>query len=194
MSRGSSTTQITVLSRRSSAQIDTALSPVPSAMLKQRLQNVTLSFASVIERASRAASSRDSFSRWKAMRCADFGPMPGQPAQLVDEVLDRCWRRPPSASAGVVVRTVCGRQTERLPRGPQRPRSGRRGPVRRAHPSRPTALPPSWRPDRAARPTRGLRASRRRQGRRHRARSSHRSNWRSPVARTTTAPPPARPS
>ena len=30
------------------------------------------------------------------MRCADFGPMPGQPAQLVDQLLDRARRRSPS--------------------------------------------------------------------------------------------------
>ena len=45
MSRGSSTTQTTVVSRRLSVQIPHSS---PSAMLKQRVQNATRSFASVI--------------------------------------------------------------------------------------------------------------------------------------------------
>src|SRR5204862_6440092 len=50
----------------------------PSDRLKQRSHHATRSLASVIERASRAASSLDSLSRWKAMRCADLGPTPGR--------------------------------------------------------------------------------------------------------------------
>src|SRR4051794_15094737 len=75
MSRGSSTTQTTWVSRRPSAQMEH--SP-PSATLKQRSQNDTRSFTSVMARASRLASSFDSFSRWKAMRWADLGPTPGR--------------------------------------------------------------------------------------------------------------------
>src|SRR5919107_411281 len=46
-------------------------------MFQQRVQNATRSLASAIAVLRRRASSRDSFSRWKAMRWADFGPMPG---------------------------------------------------------------------------------------------------------------------
>src|SRR4051794_20937399 len=75
MSRGSSTTQTTVASRRSSEQIEHC---GPSEMLKQRVQKVMRSFTSVMERARRTASSFGSFRRWNAMRCADFGPTPGR--------------------------------------------------------------------------------------------------------------------
>src|SRR4051794_38069140 len=74
MSRGSSTTHTTVASRRSSVQIEHS---GPSEMLKHRPQNVIRSFTSVMDRASRTASSFGSFSRWNAIRCADFGPTPG---------------------------------------------------------------------------------------------------------------------
>ena len=60
MSRGSSTTQTTAGSRRSSAQISHSS---PSDTLKQRRQNEMRSFTSWIDRASRSASSRGSFSR-----------------------------------------------------------------------------------------------------------------------------------
>jgi hypothetical protein len=45
--------------------------------LKHRSQNVTRSLASLMARASRLASSAGNFNRWKAMRCADLGPIPG---------------------------------------------------------------------------------------------------------------------
>jgi hypothetical protein len=79
MSRGSSTTHSTVVSRRGSVQMahSSAPSPALTAMFQHRRQNATLSLTSEIARASRTASSFDSFSRWKAMRWADFGPMPG---------------------------------------------------------------------------------------------------------------------
>jgi hypothetical protein len=48
-----------------------------SDTLKHRWQNTTRAFASVMARAKRWASSVGSLSRWKAMRCADFGPIPG---------------------------------------------------------------------------------------------------------------------
>ena len=48
-----------------------------SVTLKQRWQKRTLALASVIAPASRATSSAGILSRWKAMRWADFGPMPG---------------------------------------------------------------------------------------------------------------------
>ena len=47
-----------------------------------------MALASLIAAASRATSSAGILSRWKAIRCADFGPMPGQPAELVDQRLD----------------------------------------------------------------------------------------------------------
>src|SRR4051794_3757076 len=75
MSRGSSTTQTTVASRRSSEQIEHC---GPSEMLKQRVQKVMRSFTSVMERANRTASSFGSFRRWNAMRWADLGPTPGR--------------------------------------------------------------------------------------------------------------------
>src|SRR5215207_5705331 len=74
MSRGSSTTHTIRPSRRSSAQNTHSSS---SVTLKQRLQNRTRSLASVIADASRATSSAGTLRRWKAIRCADFGPMPG---------------------------------------------------------------------------------------------------------------------
>jgi hypothetical protein len=80
MSRGSSTTHTTVASRRSSAQMPHSVASAPaadSAMLKQRRQNETRSLAAAIAPASRSASVDASLSRWKAMRCADLGPTPG---------------------------------------------------------------------------------------------------------------------
>ena len=74
MSRDSSTTQTMRWSRRSSLQnVHSSL----SVTLKQRAQNRTRALASVIAAASRATSSAGILSRWKAIRCADFGPMPG---------------------------------------------------------------------------------------------------------------------
>jgi hypothetical protein len=75
MSRGSSTTQSTVGSRRSSVH---SSHTSPSAMLKQRWQKLTRSFAWVIALARRSASGVVILRRWKAMRCADFGPTPGR--------------------------------------------------------------------------------------------------------------------
>ena len=45
--------------------------------LKHRAQKRTLALASVIALARRATSSAGTLRRWKAIRCADFGPMPG---------------------------------------------------------------------------------------------------------------------
>src|SRR5580704_4779555 len=75
MSRGSSTTQIVSGSRRSSPH--TAQSSPPSATLKQTAQRVVRSFTAMMASASRRASSEGTFKMWNAMRCADFGPMPG---------------------------------------------------------------------------------------------------------------------
>jgi hypothetical protein len=61
-------------SRRSSWQIGQNSA---SATFQHRLQNRTFAFASVMARTSRATSSFGNFKRWKAMRCADFGPTPG---------------------------------------------------------------------------------------------------------------------
>ena len=74
MSRDSSTTHRIAESRRSSRQMGHSS---PSATFQQRAQNRTLALASVMAMASRATSSAGTFSRWKAIRCADFGPMPG---------------------------------------------------------------------------------------------------------------------
>ena len=70
----SSTTHTIRGSRRSSVQ--NAHSSA-SVTLKQRAQKRTLALASLIAPARRATSSAGIFSRWKAIRCADFGPMPG---------------------------------------------------------------------------------------------------------------------
>jgi hypothetical protein len=45
--------------------------------LKHREQKRTFAFASVIARERRSASSTGNLRRWKAIRWADFGPMPG---------------------------------------------------------------------------------------------------------------------
>ena len=74
MSRDSSTTHTTDESRESSLQIGHR---AVSAMLKHRSQNRTRALASVSAWASRATSSAGIFKRWNAMRCADFGPIPG---------------------------------------------------------------------------------------------------------------------
>jgi hypothetical protein len=49
-----------------------------SVTLKQRAQKRTLALASLMAVDRRATSSAGIFSRWKAIRCADFGPMPGR--------------------------------------------------------------------------------------------------------------------
>ena len=76
MSRGSSTTQMTSGSRRSSLQ--TAHSAPDSATLKQISHSVVRSLTAMMASASRRASSPGTFKMWKAMRWADFGPMPGR--------------------------------------------------------------------------------------------------------------------
>ena len=75
MSRGSSTTHSNVASRRSSAHI---VHNSDSDTLKQRSQNRTRTFISLIAAVSRAVSSVGNFMRWKASRWADFGPIPGR--------------------------------------------------------------------------------------------------------------------
>src|SRR5438105_8039771 len=65
---------MTCASRRSSVQIEHS---GPSETLKHRSQNDTFSFTSAMARARRSASSRESFSKWNAMRWAPFGPTPG---------------------------------------------------------------------------------------------------------------------
>src|SRR5437660_441913 len=75
MSRGSSTTQTKVGSRLLSVHSSHSS---PSDTLKQRVQKRMRSFTAEMAAASRRASSGDSLRRWKAMRCADLGPMPGR--------------------------------------------------------------------------------------------------------------------
>ena len=87
-SLGSSTTQIAVPSRRGSAQIRHCSA---SATLPQVSQNRTLALTSVSASTSRLTSIASAWSRWKAMRCALLGPTPGQPAELVDQVLDHAF-------------------------------------------------------------------------------------------------------
>ena len=48
-----------------------------TARLQHRSQNRTLRFASSIAADNSSTSPAGAFSRWKAMRCADFGPIPG---------------------------------------------------------------------------------------------------------------------
>ena len=74
MSRDSSTTHTTRLSRRSSVQ---NWQSSESVTLKQRAQKRTFSLASRIAAASLPTSSAGIFSRWKAIRCAERGPIPG---------------------------------------------------------------------------------------------------------------------
>src|SRR5581483_11254055 len=71
---GSSTTQSTVRSRLSSRQIRQRS---PSATLPHSLQKKIRSLACRMASARRLASSAGAFTRWKARRCADFGPIPG---------------------------------------------------------------------------------------------------------------------
>src|SRR4051794_19762308 len=71
---GSSTTQMTATSRRGSRQMRHCSS---SATLPQIVQNRTLSLTSVRAETRRRTSTGSAASRWKAMRCALFGPTPG---------------------------------------------------------------------------------------------------------------------
>jgi hypothetical protein len=75
MSPGSSTTQISVPSRRSSWQI---VQRGPSARLKQTSQKPIFSLTSRIASARASASSRSVRRMWKARRCAVRCPMPGR--------------------------------------------------------------------------------------------------------------------
>ena len=75
MSRGSSTTQTDVASRRSSTQM--AHRP-PSATLKHRVHRVIRSLTATIASDRRSASSGATLSRWKVIRWADLGPIPGR--------------------------------------------------------------------------------------------------------------------
>jgi hypothetical protein len=70
----SSTTQITDRSRRGSRQIRHSSC---SVTLPQTTQKRTFSLTSVSAEVSRRTSTGSAASRWKAMRCADFGPTPG---------------------------------------------------------------------------------------------------------------------
>src|SRR5690625_5244002 len=70
----SSTTQTTAGSRRASRQIRHCSS---SATLPQTEQNRTFSLTSTSALARRLTSASSADSRWKAMRCALFGPTPG---------------------------------------------------------------------------------------------------------------------
>jgi hypothetical protein len=83
-SEGSSTTQITSGSRRSSAQIRQI---GPSARLKQVWHRPMRSLTSLIARASARASSSLARSRWKASRCAVRPPTPGS---FDSSVISRC--------------------------------------------------------------------------------------------------------
>src|SRR3954465_15877101 len=74
-SLGSSTTQMTVRSRRGSRQTRHSSC---SLTLPQIRQKRTLSFTSVSAETSRRTSTGSAESRWKAMRWALFGPTPGR--------------------------------------------------------------------------------------------------------------------
>ena len=74
MSRDSSTTHISDESRRSSTQIGHSSA---SATFQQRTQKRTRALASVIGVGQPGDVVAGAFNRWKAMRWADFGPMPG---------------------------------------------------------------------------------------------------------------------
>src|SRR5438874_4407437 len=74
-SLGSSTTQMTVASRPGSRHTRQSS---PSATFPHSRQKLTRSLALTMASASRLASSGAVFTRWKASRCADFGPMPGR--------------------------------------------------------------------------------------------------------------------
>src|SRR3954453_12086586 len=73
-SLGSSTTQMTSSTRRGSRQIRHCS---PSATLKQVVQKRTSSCTRCSAATSRLTSADSAASRWKAMRCALFGPTPG---------------------------------------------------------------------------------------------------------------------
>lgn len=83
MSPGSSTTQITVSSRRASEQIEQSS---PSERLKQTWQKPIFSLTSVIASASASASAGSRRRMWKASRCAVRGPIPGS---LLSSVMRR---------------------------------------------------------------------------------------------------------
>src|SRR4051812_35136822 len=71
---GSSTTQMTVRSRRASPQIRHSSA---SATFPHMRQKRTLSFTSTSTDARRRTSAGSAASRWKAIRCALLGPTPG---------------------------------------------------------------------------------------------------------------------
>src|SRR3954468_2742813 len=77
MSLGSSTTQITVRSRRASWQIGQS---GPSARLKHSSQKPIRSLTSRMASASASASSGLALRMWKASRCAVRRPIPGSRA------------------------------------------------------------------------------------------------------------------
>ena len=81
----SSTTQITVWSRRGSPQIRHRSA---SDTLKQTAQNFTRALTSTSTSARRRTSTGSAWSRWNAIRCALLGPTPGSRPELVDQVLD----------------------------------------------------------------------------------------------------------
>jgi recombination protein RecR len=71
---GSSTTQMTVRSRRGSSQMRQMSA---SETLPQIVQNLTSFFTRIRTAARRSTSVSSAASRWNAMRCALFGPTPG---------------------------------------------------------------------------------------------------------------------
>jgi hypothetical protein len=71
----SSTTQMVECERRGSRQMPQSSC---SATLPQSWQNFTLSRSSVRMAASRDTSKLSVCTMWNAMRCADFGPIPGR--------------------------------------------------------------------------------------------------------------------
>src|SRR3954464_4583167 len=107
-SLGSSTTQRTAGSRRGSRQIRQVSS---SATLPHTEQNLTRSLTSTRTWASRRTSTGSAARRWNAMRCALFGPTPGnRPSSSI-----RSWTTPS------YIRTrACARGR---PRGPAPPRA-----------------------------------------------------------------------
>ena len=86
MSRGSSTTQSTVESRRSSSH---SSHTGPSQMLKQRWQNVTRSLAVAMACDSRSASAAVELQQVEGDPLRGLRADAGEPAELVDELLDR---------------------------------------------------------------------------------------------------------
>ncbi len=83
-SLGSSTTQISAPSRRSSSQMRQR---GPTARLKQVSQSPTVAFTSRMASASASASSSEARSTWKASRCAVRWPMPGRRPSSVMSLL-----------------------------------------------------------------------------------------------------------